>query len=62
MQESLIRLSGHLELDPEKVLSTSLKQNMGVYNKGNYSLKKTPNKPKKTIIKTIFCISHYSMA
>lgn len=32
MQESVIRFSGHLELDPEKVLSTSLKQNMSVYN------------------------------
>jgi len=32
MQESVIRLSGHLELEPEKVLSTSLEQNIDVYN------------------------------
>lgn len=32
MQESVIRFSGHLELDSEKVLSTLLEQNTDVYN------------------------------
>lgn len=32
MQESVIWISGHLELDPEKDLNTSLEQNTDVYN------------------------------